>query len=179
MIKIEPGEKVIKTVRRHWLVFIGGLLPFAVAALFIHLLQQMLLSGEIWTPLGSAAITTFPEQYILLSGYLLYLIIWLGAVHFFTDYYHDIWIITDQRVIGVLQRGFFSRQVTNFRIERIQDVQTDVHGVLQTLFNIGEVHVQTAGHHHDLIMKTVGAPHTIKSIIMDEVKKRPGSLHNV
>lgn len=179
MFKIAQGEKIRKTVRRHWLVFIGGLIPFAIAAILVHLLQKMLLSGAVWTPLGNAEITAFPEQYVLIATYLLFLVIWLGAMHFVTDYYLDVWIITDQRIIGVLQRGFFSRQVTNFRIERIQDVQTDIHGFFQTIFGIGEVHVQTAGHAHDLIMQTVGAPHHIKQLIMDEVKKRPGSLHNV
>lgn len=179
MFHLSQGEKHIKTVRRHWLVFVVQLLPFVFGLYVTLVLQNAFILGEIWTPLGYATFPAFPEQYVLIGGNLLILVLWFGVAHLVTDFYLDTWIITDQRIIGILQRGFFSRQVNSFRIERIQDVQTDIHGFFPTIFGIGDVHVETAGHQHDLIMQTVGSPHSIRRAIMEVVKDRPGSLHGV
>ena len=179
MFKLEKSERHIKTIRRHWLVLVVGIIPFLVAGYLTLILQEIFVSGSVWTPFGNASFTAFPEEIVFAGGSLLLLVLWLGVVHFLTDFYLDTWIISNERVVGILQRGFFSRQINNFRIERIQDVQTDVHGFFPTIFDIGDVHVETAGHEHDLIMKTVGGPQKIKQVIMNEIKKRPGNLHDV
>lgn len=179
MFKLEKREKHIRTIRRHWLVFLAGVLPFALMAYLTLLLQKLFISGAIWTPFGIATFPAFPENLVYAGGGLLLLLLWLLTTHFITDFYLDTWIISNERIVGILQRGFFSREITNFRIERIQDVKTDVHGFFPTLFNIGDVHVQTAGHDHDLIMKTVGNPQKIKKLIMEQIKHQPGNLHDV
>lgn len=179
MITFAPGEKVELVVRRHWLVFVAGLIPFFITGVLVLLLKEMLLVGEVLTPLGTIPISTFPPEYIHIGANLVLLFMWLGVMHFVTDYYLDTWIITNERIIGILQRGFFSRQITNFRIERIQDVQTNTHGFFQTIFGIGDLHVQTAGHAHDLIMHTIGNTKDVKQKIMDMIKARPLHLHDV
>ena len=179
MFNLGTSEKHIKTVRRHWLVFLFGLLPFAFTAYITLLLQNALVAGQVWTPFGNVSFTTFPEAYVYSGAALLFLTLWLAAMHFVTDFYLDTWIVSNERIIGVTQKGFFSREINSFRIERIQDVQTDVHGFFPTIFGIGDVHVETAGHTHDLIMRTVGNPQGLRDIIMEEIRKRPGSLHDV
>ncbi|XKT74875.1 MAG: PH domain-containing protein [Patescibacteria group bacterium UBA2103] len=179
MFKLSAQEKHIKTIRRHPLVLVFQMLPFVFGAYLTLVLQGAFINGEIWTPLGYATFPAFPEEYVLIGANLLLLFLWFGATHLLTDFYLDTWIITDQRIIGILQRGFFSRQINSFRIERIQDVQTDIHGLFPTLFGIGDVHIETAGHQHDLVMQTVGSPQTIRRAIMDVIKEKPGSLHGV
>jgi len=179
MFNLGHGEHHKKTIRRHWLVLLFGILPFALVTYLTLLLQEVFVAGAIWTPFGSAQFPAFPEDLVYAGGSLLILVLWLGVMHFITDFYLDTWIISDQRIVGILQRGFFSREINSFRLERIQDVQTNVHGFFPTLFNIGDVHVETAGHSHDLVMRTVGNPHKIRRMIMEELKKKSGSLHGV
>ncbi len=179
MFNLGSGEKHRKTIRRHSLVFLVGILPFIFAGYLTSLVQAAFIDGNIWTPLGYVSFPGFPEDIVTLGAGLLFLLLWLGMMHFITDFYLDTWIISNQRIVGIVQRGFFSRQVNSFRIERIQDVQTDIHGFFPTLFNIGDVHVETAGHNEDIIMKTVGNPQKIRRLIMEEIRNRPGSLHDV
>jgi len=179
MFNLGNPETHIRTIRRHWLVFLFGLLPFAFTTYFALFLQDALIAGTLWTPFGNVSFTTFPEAYVYGGVSLLLLTLWLAAMHFVTDFYLDTWIISNERIVGIMQRGFFSREIDSFRIERIQDVQTDIHGLFPTLFDIGDVHVETAGHDHDLIMRTVGNPQKIRNIVMEQIRKRPGSLHDV
>ncbi len=179
MFKLGNKEKHVKTIRRHWLVFVVGVLPFIFAGYLTSLIQEAFITGLVWTPVGTIEFPGFPEEFVTLGAGLLFLLLWLGMMHFITDFYLDTWIISDQRIVGILQRGFFSRQVNSFRIERIQDVQTDIHGFFPTLFNIGDVHVETAGHQHDLVMRTVGNPQRVRRLIMEQIKKRSVHLHDV
>lgn len=179
MFNIAKGEKNIKTMRRHWLVLVLGILPFAFTACVTAILQNALIAGSMWTPFGTATFPALPEEYIYAAGSVLFLVLWLGAVHFITDYYLDTWIITNERIVGITQHGFFRRHINNFRIERIQDVKTEVNGIFSTLLDIGDVHIETAGHSHDLVMKTIGSPQEVRNIIMEEIKKRPIHLHDV
>ena len=179
MFNLGKRERHVKTIRRHWLVLFIGTLPFALIAYLILLLQEVFIAGAIATPFGNALFTALPENFVYAGGSLLLLFLWLTLMHFVTDFYLDTWIISNERIIGILQQGFFRRRINSFRIERIQDVQTSVKGVFPTLFNIGSVHVQTAGDNKDLIMHTVGNPHKIRQVIMKEIKKSPGHLHDV
>ena len=179
MFNLEHQERHIKTIRRHWLVFVLGLLPFALTAYLTLVLERALIAGSLWTPFGNMIFPALPSDIVIGLTTLLLLVLWLGAIYFITDFFLDVWIITNERIIGIVQLGLFSRKVNSFRIERIQDVKTEVSGIVQTLFSIGDVHVETASDKHDLIMKTVGSPQNIRRTIMKVVKKNPGGLHDV
>ena len=77
------------------------------------------------------------------------------------DYYLDVWIITSHRIIDINQNGLFSRVVAQYRLERIQNVTADVSGFLPTVFNFGDVKVETAGAEVNLEMVQVSHPRDI------------------
>ncbi len=61
------------------------------------------------------------------------------------DYYLDMWIVTEKRVINIDQRGLFSREISEIPMANIQDVTVEVHGLMETLLGFGTVRIQTAG----------------------------------
>jgi len=63
-----------------------------------------------------------------------------------THYFLDLWIVTDRRIISVEQIHFFNRNVAIFRLERLQDIEFKIKGLIQTFFNFGTISAQTAGH---------------------------------
>ena len=83
-----------------------------------------------------------------------------------TDYYLDVWMVTDKRVIDIEQKGFFHRQTSVFRIERIQDVTVETHGIVATLLNFGDIHVQTAGEGQEFIMRGIANPKYVRRVIL-------------
>ena len=97
---------------------------------------------------------------------LLYLITWLYSFFIWVDYFLDIWIITSARVINVEQRGFFARNTSELDYTHIQDVTSEVEGIIQTIFGYGDVYVQTAGAEGKFMFRHVGKPEKIKTLIM-------------
>lgn len=160
------GEQVHLVVRRHWIAMLGGILPGIFIAVLVLVFRNILLTSTIQTPSGDLALPTLPPEYINGATAILLLIITMYIFHAFADYYLDTWVITNRRIIGILQRGFFSREVNSFRLERFQNVQTDIHGFIPTIFNYGEVHIETAGHHHEVVMYTVPNPKKIRDLLM-------------
>jgi uncharacterized membrane protein YdbT with pleckstrin-like domain len=94
------------------------------------------------------------------------LAVWLYSFMIWIDYYFDIWVITSERIINVEQKGLFSREVSELRYSKIQDVTMEVNGFLPTVLNYGDIRVQTAGEEEEFLFRTISDPYTIKGIIM-------------
>jgi hypothetical protein len=135
-----PDEKIIKVIRRDLFIL------FKKVALFVLLLVMpalFLYSLAVSQP-DMAAGALFPAITVLgASAYFLF--VWLFFFFSFIDYYLDVWIITSERIIDIEQQGFFSRVISEQKLSRIQDVTSEVRGVIPTLMKYGEVLVQTAG----------------------------------
>jgi len=164
MLPFEEGEYVIHVAHKHWFVF---------------LLQSLLMSVVAALPL--IILPVLSAFYSLDSGYVvdlftfiygIYLIfVWIIVFIMWTDYYLDMAVITNKRIMDVEQKGLFSRVVSTLRYEVIQDVTTDIVGVVPTLLNYGDLYVQTAAEKREFCIEDVKDPVLVKSIISGEMSK--------
>ncbi len=162
MIHLDAQEKIVVEARRHWYVFAAevsslallALLPFAA---FIVLAS----SGAFEAVEGLLSLFVFVSAGWLLALWTLFFIFW-------TNYYLDVWIVTDRRIIDVEQHGLFSREISEFRLENIEDLTVEVKGLLPTFLRFGDVYVQTAGENREFAIHHVPNPHKLKDIIVAE-----------
>lgn len=170
MIALEQGEHVVRQVRKHWfIVFAEGLSIFFAAML--PLIAYPILLTFVPDSIAHLSRGMFMGLYPLWL-----LMLWLLFFFFWTDYYLDVLVITNHRIVDIEQKGFFNREVSTFRLENIQDITTDVSGMIPTFFDFGDVHVQTASNDREFIIKNAAFPATVKRVIMDahdEVMTRP------
>lgn len=167
---LEPGEHEVLEARKHWLIFLSELLPFAILATLPFALPKLL---ELAPPLAQ------------FSGYFDYestvgraalgvwlLVIWTLAWSTFTRYFLNAWILTNRRIVTIKQHRFFSRSVSSLFLSRVQDVSTDVHGVLSSLLNVGEITVQSAGAVDEFHMRGIPRPEQVRNIILRYVSEK-------
>jgi len=170
MITLAQDEHIVHVIRKHWFILAvrtTELLFF----LALPIIAYLYLSGRSF-PLGQVEIElALPLPLLIFSIALLVLIIWMRFFSLVTDIYLDSWTVTNKRIIDTEQRGFFSRQVSSFRIERIQDVTTDIHGIIATFLDFGDIHVQTAGDEQEFIIRGVPNPRNIKQNILKEIDR--------
>lgn len=176
-IQFESGEEVLKVVRKHWFViatelvgaFLMLLLPFFalfVLVLFPSTLHTIDISLAHYTSLMVFGIAAW-SIITLMVGFTTW-----------THYYLDLWIITDRRIIVVDQVGFFNRNVSMFRLERLQDIEFIVKGVLPTLLNFGTIKAQTAGSHEsNFETKGLPDPRNLQATIQKAMDDRLRELH--
>lgn len=153
-IELEEGEKLIREAHRHWFVIFKSAVALVIAALIP--LAFLVATGVVTEISGETIANAAPPALFLYSIWLLAL--WMFFFIEWTDYYLDLWYVTDRRVIVVNQKGFFNREVISLRFDNIQNVEIDVGGVIATLLKFGDIHVQTAGTNEKMgLMDTANA----------------------
>lgn len=138
-----------------------------LAALAPMILHLILVSGIV--PFDQNLITAVTNLVAerKVFGYSLWLLVlWIVFFIEWTDYYLDIWVLTDRRIIDIEQKGFFHREVTSFRYEQIQDITVETRGLIETFFKFATLHIQTAGHQRDIIIKDAHYPEEARTLIL-------------
>lgn len=162
LIKQKPYEKVKYVVRRHIFTFIPqillftilGIMPFGIYVM-IKSMFPTLLSTEQMYAVG------------VLLGSIYYLCILLFFFTSFVDFYLDVWIVTNDRIIDIEQFGLFSRTISELELFRIQDVTTEVHGMFATIFKYGDVMVQTASTNINIKFHNIPDPNIIRQNLLE------------
>jgi len=140
--QINPNEIKIADVRRHpiGLVFIYVQTFVALAlslGLIFYLLPDILETLSLGNSAAKAAAYLFALVTLALGGIFVVL-----ATRIYTA---SQLIITNDNVTQIMQVGLFHRKVSELSMENVEDVTAHQKGILQTVFNYGRVHVETAG----------------------------------
>lgn len=155
----KPDEEVIMFVRRHWASFLGFVaLVLAMIVIVAFLMITLIVFVPDFVINNQGPIILFSSAFLLFTlGF--FLVGWI-------DFYFDIVIITDRRIIDIRQRGLFSRDIFELDILHVEDVSAKITGVLPTLFRYGDVYVQTAGSAPNFTFDAVPAPNKMTRQIM-------------
>lgn len=125
---------------------------------FFSMLFPEALSAETW-------------KFFLFAEHSLLLFMWLYSFLVWIDYYFDVWIITNERIVNIEQKGLFTRRISELRFSRIQDVTSSVNGLVPTVLNFGDVSVQTASEEDHFLFRQVGDPFAVKDEVMRLARK--------
>ena len=147
----KPGEEIIYFLRRHWIVPLRNIaISLLLAAIplgfyYVFLSGTTFLDSDVWRALYVLGTSSF------------YLFVILFTFTNFIDYYLDVWIVTNQRIINIEQKGLFGREVSEKDLGRMQDITANVKGIWATILKYGDLHIQTAGEQQRFVFKQV--PH--------------------
>lgn len=136
MITLYPEEKIIQAVHRHWIA-IANKMTMVIFLLLVPTAMLLLLPR---IPVPEPLI---PFILYLLSLYCLFIAVM--AFGMWMDYYLDIWIITNKRIIDIEHKGLFNREVSEFMMDRIEDVTTHNPNFISLFLKYGTLEVHTAG----------------------------------
>jgi uncharacterized membrane protein YdbT with pleckstrin-like domain len=162
-----PNEKIIKVLRRDVFILIKKILFFFLL-LILPLILFYLVVTSIYPDILYGQIS-YPVFVLVVSFY--YFFLWVFFFFSFIDYYLDVWIITNERIINIEQKGFFSRTISEQRLYRVQDVTSEVHGFFPTIFKYGNVYAQTAGAKERFFFHDIPNPDQIRDTIIKLAEK--------
>jgi len=145
------GENLLFIFRRHMISMRKGFYLF-VLPMIITAIPYL-----IW----SSSIELF---YLSLAGIL------VGAILFSYHlilWYFTIYIVTDQRIRQVTQRGFFGKEVIDLRLSKVQSISYNIPGFSGDVFHFGTIVIHTfVG---DLVIHHVEHPVKIYNKLQDAV----------
>ena len=170
---LHPNEQVIMTVRKHPLILVGQMIPFALLDYLPYLLPVLasfLEANSTASMVDFNALLSFDNPWVAFIVGVYWLFIWMGAFGVFVNHFLDQWVITNERIIDINQDGFWSREVSSLLLQRVQNVETDITGLFQTLFGFGTVSVETGGAEVGRVkMSGLAHPKAIRDTILKEV----------
>jgi hypothetical protein len=152
------GEIIIKIIRRHWFNILEQY--FIIIGIIFLMLASLYFLPLYFTQNNEMKIFLFIESFLLILIWIYSFIIWI-------DYYFDVWIITNERIVNIEQKALFVRTVSELKFDKIQDVSINIIGLIPTILNFGDVHVQTAGNTERFLFHKIPDPQKIKGLIMN------------
>lgn len=154
------GEETIAVIHRHWFNILQKF--FAIFFMVLFLIGSYVALPALFPILTKDAFNSifiFMESLFAMLIWMLFFLIWI-------DYYFDVWIITNKKIINIEQKGLFIRTVSELELDKIQDITTEVKGVIPTFLNFGDVMIQTAAEKERFAFRQVSNPYGIKDVIM-------------
>lgn len=121
------GEELIYVFRKHPVVMRKGLI-YAMIAIVLGTLPSLIKPEYIYLFGGLA------------GGFFLALLVMLP---FWIGWYYSVYIVTDQRLIQISQKGFWNKSVVDIGLNQIQMVNYEVKGLEETLLGFGTINIQT------------------------------------
>jgi len=176
----EKSELVLDIIRKHWFNY--------VVFWFLAVLMSVpiFVGIALWSN-GTITISPLWENILILliPAYLLFI---LGLlIYGFVDFYLDVYIVTDRRIVDIAQNGLFKRTISELNLRQIQDVKATVTGIASTLLHFGDVNIQTAGDKPNFVFQAIPHPYEISKKILDlheaylqelEKKAKKGTYRN-
>lgn len=142
-----PEEKVELVFRQHPVVMRHPLI-YGMLAILVGLGPLL-----AW-PLSNLALQIALIMPLLVIVYWFYH--WVG-------WYYSVYIVTDQRLIDIRQKGFFNRRVNEVGFDKVQSINYHINGLQASLLKFGDITVQT--YTSNWVLKSIHHPEEVHSQI--------------
>lgn len=165
---LQQNEQVLLLARRHWAFLTWKLIKEAVLALV-----------PIAILLTIAALTFGLDgrggQVVALICLAWFLVFAVRSYFLWYRYNNDLWVVTDQRIVDSSRRHWFHHAMASADLDDVEDIKVHKEGLFPTLFNFGDVRLQTAGEQPNFILSGVPRPNDALALIdrqRDAAKRR-------
>jgi uncharacterized membrane protein YdbT with pleckstrin-like domain len=147
------GEKVVFIFRRHIMVARKGLLWFLVLA-----------------ALGCVPMVIWPEEGKMFFAWLGFILVGImGWLYAYVLWYFSVYIVTNERIRQVSQKGLFKKTVVDLDLVKIESISYNVPGLFGSMFGYGTILIQTMV--GDMVVSNVAKPEMVYNKLQDVVGK--------
>jgi len=165
----QRGEKVILLLRKHPITN----LKWVILTVLLVLAPLSLNSFPL--------INFLPNNFQTIAILGWYLVTVAFALENFLTWFFNVHIITDERIVDIDFYNLIYKEVSDANIDKIQDVTYKMGGVARTVFNYGDVIIQTASEVPNLEAIAIPKPALVAKILQDlrieeEVEKLEGRI---
>lgn len=162
----EPDEKILLLLRAH---FITNIL-WIITALILAFIPIGI--GVLGIDIRSF-LSFFPERYFLVLTIFYYLLILTYALVNFITWYYNVFLVTQRRIVDIDFSDIVYHNVALTKLSLVEDVHYTQIGFIASLFNFGDLFVQTAGELKNFEALKVPRPNDAVNIIENLIGVKP------
>lgn len=159
----DEDEVILLFLRRHFITNIPWILT-VVILLLLPLLLPPLLSLIPFPPL--------PERYYIIITLFYYLLVFTYALIEYMDWFYNISLVTQKRIVDIDYSHIVFHDVAVTKLSLVEDVNYQQSGFIRSLFDFGNVFVQTAGKMEHFDFLAVPQPGHVVDIIENLIGRR-------
>src|SRR3989344_3865887 len=135
------------------------------------------LAAFVVRPKSLTFVTQEAQEKVLLMLTMMWYLLTVGLMlEKFLSWYFNVYIVTDERIVDIDFYSLIYKEISDTKIERIQDVTVVQGGVIRALFNFGTVNIQTAGERREFDFEDVPKPQVVakflNEMMLEEEKER-------
>ncbi len=160
----EKDEKIVLFLRRHFFTNVGWLIATFCLA-FIPFFAFGLFSFNF-----------IPLSFRFIGVIAWYLVTFAFAFERFLSWFFNVNIVTDRRIIDVNFPSILYKDISEAKLDNIQDVSSKTGGFARSFLNYGDVLIQTAGTLPELTFEAIPFPDKAAEIINDLIAEEEGEL---
>ena len=154
----KDDEKVLLSLRAHPITLVPTLVNSII--IFVFIFFSSFLLGQFLNPMQ--LIYT-----IMFFCFVTFIYIWSQII----NWYFNIGIVTNRQIVDVDFSVFSYRDVTRTELTHIEDISVRVSGFFSSIFDYGNVFVQTAGSEINTEFKQIPHPALAAHIIQEIIKQ--------
>jgi uncharacterized membrane protein YdbT with pleckstrin-like domain len=168
----DHDERIEYLFRKSTITLIPSVIFFILLFLLPIFLSPILsraLNLQAHTEMSMVYTIFFISWYVFCFAYLF---------HAFVLWYFNVYLVTNKKILDVDFEGLLYTNVSEASLDRIEDVTSQVKGLVNTLLHIGNVYIQTAGESAQFDFLMVEDPSSIRDIIADKVSSYKRGRHD-
>jgi conserved domain protein len=147
------GEEVKFIFRRHFTTAKAGII-FLIVLIILGLVPLFLWKGDA-------------RMFWLFVGFVL--IGFIGFLYSYMMWYFSVYIVTNQRIRQITQKGLFKKTVVDLGLDKIQSISYGITSVIGGIIGYGTILIQTGV--GDLVISAVGKPAEIYEKLQQTVSE--------
>ena len=166
----EPDEDILLFLRRHFITNV----PWIIATLLLFIIPPLIFGITQVLPI---AIFSLPSGLIISLTILYYLVCLSYAFDKFISWFYNIGIVTQKRIIDLDSTNILSHNTATANFNEIVDVKVTQRGFFQSLFDFGDIHIQTEAIHANFEFDKSPKPNVVSDLISDLRVAEKGGSH--
>lgn len=167
------GEHIVAVIRKH---------PIGLVFLYLQALAGVVAALTLFFFAAPGVFANLDEQVnraivgVVILG-IAFLVIYLFVATYI--YHQSRLLVTDKNLIQISQKSLFIRKVSRLSFSNVEDVSSDMRGILSTIFNYGTLLIQTAGERPNFDFRYCPTPNRFADQILEARQAYAESLKEV
>ncbi len=151
----ERKEKIVLLLRQHPITNVAWIL-IAILMIFAPLTLSIF-----------PILSFLPSNFQFIAVLIWYLITTAFVLESFLTWFFNVNIITDERIVDIDFHNLIYKEVSDCKIDNIQDVTYKMGGVVRTIFDYGDIYIQTAAEIPAFEFLAVPKPNKVARVLQD------------
>lgn len=158
----DADEQILLLLRAHPITNLKWIIP-ALTLFFLPFFLPAIVSAL------NIDFPSLPNPDILVLLVINYLLVLAITFEGFLYWYFNVYLVTDKNLVDIDFHSILFKNIDVAPLRNVEDVSSSISGILASIFNFGDVLIQTAGATKNIDFLDVPSPDRVADFILDRV----------